>query len=99
MLCSFRASNRDGNKVRSLPVRLANGFGTKDDIVDDDNPVRVIEALVPFVVGRDLDDIMPQFARVWRELTDEPQLRWIGPQKGAVHLALASISSALVDAL
>src|SRR5262249_8331941 len=33
-----------------------------------------------------------------RRLADESQLRWIGPQKGAVHLALASITSALVDA-
>lgn len=72
---------------------LAFTLGRGNEVV-----VRAIEALVPFVVGRDLDNIMPRFARVWRELTDEPQLRWIGPQKGAIHLALASISSALVDA-
>jgi L-fuconate dehydratase len=40
---------------------------------------------------------MPRFAQFWRSLADESQLRWIGPHKGAVHLALASISAALVD--
>ncbi|MDA0835587.1 MAG: mandelate racemase [Planctomycetota bacterium] len=60
--------------------------------------VRAIEAFIPYVVGRDLNEIMPRFAKFWRELADESQLRWIGPQKGAIHLALASISSALVDA-
>jgi L-fuconate dehydratase len=42
--------------------------------------------------------VMADFAGFWRGLADESQLRWIGPHKGAVHMALASISGALVDA-
>jgi L-fuconate dehydratase len=41
---------------------------------------------------------VPHLARFWRRLADESQLRWLGPHKGVVHLALASITSALVDA-
>ena len=60
--------------------------------------VQAIKAYAPFVVGAELDDIMPRFAAFWRSLADESQLRWLGPHKGATHLALASISAALVDA-
>jgi L-fuconate dehydratase len=60
--------------------------------------VRAIEALAPLALGRDLDAIMGQFGRFWRRLADDSQLRWLGPQKGAIHLALASLSLALVDA-
>lgn len=60
--------------------------------------VKAIEAYAPLLVGQDLEAIMSDFARFWRRLADESQLRWLGPQKGAIHLALASITSALVDA-
>ncbi|MEZ6044164.1 MAG: enolase C-terminal domain-like protein [Planctomycetaceae bacterium] len=60
--------------------------------------VKAIEAFASFVVGQNLEAIMSDFARFWRSLADESQLRWIGPHKGAVHLALASVSSALIDA-
>lgn len=72
---------------------LAFTLGRGNEVV-----VKAIEALAPFVVGRDLEEVMARFAAFWRELADEPQLRWIGPHKGAIHLALASVSSALVDA-
>ncbi|MEX0728413.1 MAG: enolase C-terminal domain-like protein [Planctomycetaceae bacterium] len=72
---------------------LAFTLGRGNEVV-----LRAIEAYVPYLVGRDLNDVMTRFAKFWRELADESQLRWIGPQKGAIHLALASISSALVDA-
>jgi L-fuconate dehydratase len=60
--------------------------------------VKAIEAYAPFLVGQDLAAIIADLGRFWRRLADESQLRWLGPQKGAVHLALASVTSALVDA-
>jgi len=78
----------DGRRGTGLTFTLGRG----NEVV-----VRAIEAYAPLVVGRDLDEIMPRFAAFWRSLADESQLRWIGPHKGAVHLALASISAALVD--
>jgi L-fuconate dehydratase len=60
--------------------------------------VRAIEAYAPFLVGRNLEGIMENLGGFWRRLADESQLRWLGPHKGVIHLALASITSALVDA-
>ena len=56
-----------------------------------------VDALAPLVVGRDLDEITADFAAFHRRLTNESQLRWLGPEKGVVHLATAAIVNALWD--
>ncbi|MEO3747694.1 L-fuconate dehydratase [Plantactinospora sp. B5E13] len=52
-----------------------------------------IEALAPLVVGRDVDDL-GEFAR---RLTADSQLRWLGPEKGVIHLATAAVVNAAWD--
>ena len=47
--------------------------------------------------GREIEELMSQFGGVFRELADDAQLRWLGPHKGVVHLALASITNACFD--
>ena len=59
--------------------------------------VAAIEAMRHLVVGRRLDDITSDFAGFWRSLASESQLRWLGPEKGAMHLALAAIVNAVWD--
>ncbi|XP_066995469.2 mitochondrial enolase superfamily member 1 isoform X2 [Anabrus simplex] len=49
------------------------------------------------VVDKDAGDIFRNFGAFWRQLTSESQLRWIGPEKGVVHLATAAIVNALWD--
>lgn len=56
-----------------------------------------IEAFRPFVVGRDLREITADFSAFWRTLAGESQLRWLGPEKGVIHLALAAIVNATWD--
>lgn len=56
-----------------------------------------IELLAPPLRGIPIEDLMAQFGRVSRELADDPKLRWLGPHKGVVHLALASITNACFD--
>ena len=56
-----------------------------------------IKSLEPLVVGRSLIDIFTDFASFWHSLTCETQLRWIGPEKGAIHLAVAAVINALWD--
>jgi L-fuconate dehydratase len=56
-----------------------------------------VRALAPMVRGRTLESITADFSGFWRELTNESQLRWIGPEKGAVHLATAAIVNAVWD--
>ncbi len=56
-----------------------------------------IRAHEHLVVGRTLEEFAADPGDVWRSLTSDSQLRWIGPDKGAVHLALAAIVNALWD--
>lgn len=56
-----------------------------------------IRAHEHLVVGRTLGEFMANPGAFWRSLTGDSQLRWIGPDKGAVHLALAAIVNALWD--
>jgi L-fuconate dehydratase len=59
--------------------------------------VAAIEAYAHLVVGRRLADITTDFAAFWRELASDSQLRWLGPEKGVIHLALAAIVNATWD--
>ena len=56
-----------------------------------------IEAFRHLVVGRDLSDITSDFGGFWHSLASESQLRWLGPEKGVIHLALAAVVNAVWD--
>ncbi len=56
-----------------------------------------IEALAPLVVGRTLESFTSDMAGFWRHITGDSQLRWIGPEKGAIHLATAAVVNAVWD--
>jgi len=49
------------------------------------------------VVGRTLEDIADDMAGFWRDLVGDSQLRWLGPEKGVVHLATAALVNAVWD--
>jgi L-fuconate dehydratase len=57
----------------------------------------LIEMLARGLVGKEIEELMADFGAVSRRLADHPQLRWLGPHKGAVHLALASVTNACFD--
>jgi L-fuconate dehydratase len=59
--------------------------------------VSAAKALAPLVVGRTLEDIAANMGAFWRALTSDSQLRWIGPDKGAIHLATAAVVNAAWD--
>ncbi|MBI5851726.1 MAG: L-fuconate dehydratase [Planctomycetes bacterium] len=59
--------------------------------------VAAIEALRGQVVGRSLDDIRADMAGFWRTLVGDTQLRWVGPEKGVVHLATGAVCNAVWD--
>ena len=56
-----------------------------------------IELLARPLQGRPIDELMATFGSTARVLADDPVLRWLGPHKGVVHLALASITNACFD--
>ena len=64
---------------------------------DNEICVTAIQALAPFVVNRTLESITEDMGAFWREVTGDSQLRWIGPEKGAIHLAGAAVVNAVWD--
>lgn len=56
-----------------------------------------IEAMRHLVVGLRLDEVQAAPAQFWRKLTGDSQLRWIGPDKGAMHLAAGAVVNAVWD--
>jgi L-fuconate dehydratase len=59
--------------------------------------VAAVKALAPRVVGQTLDRIAADMAGFWRHVTGDTQVRWLGPDKGATHLAAAAIVNAVWD--
>jgi L-fuconate dehydratase len=84
----LRTDSGDGLEGHGLAFTL--GRGT--EIV-----VTAINALAPMVVGKELDAITSDLRGFWRAVTGEQQLRWIGPEKGAIHLASAALVNAVWD--
>ena len=58
-----------------------------------------IRALEHLVVGLDLAWVKENPGRFWRHITGDSQLRWIGPDKGAMHLAIGAVVNAVWDML
>ena len=58
---------------------------------------QAIEALRPLVVGRTLESFTSDMAGFWRLVTGDSQLRWLGPEKGVIHLATAAVVNAVWD--
>lgn len=47
--------------------------------------------------GKDIEELMADFGKVFHQFSNEQQFRWLGPHKGVVHLALASVTNACYD--
>jgi L-fuconate dehydratase len=56
-----------------------------------------IAALAPYLVGRPLRATLDDLGGVWRDLVHDSQLRWLGPEKGVMHMAVAAVVNALWD--
>jgi L-fuconate dehydratase len=59
--------------------------------------VAAIHALAPLVVSRTLESFTADMAGFWRHITGDSQLRWLGPEKGVIHLATAAVVNAVWD--
>lgn len=61
--------------------------------------VAAIGSLAPLIEGMSLDDIEGDLAGFWRRVVGDSQLRWLGPEKGVIHLAAAALVNAVWDLL
>jgi L-fuconate dehydratase len=59
--------------------------------------VAAIHALRERVIGLDMNWVTEDMGRFWRHVTSDSQLRWIGPDKGAIHLATGAVVNAVWD--
>ncbi len=59
--------------------------------------VEAVEALKPLIIGKTLASFTSDMGAFWRMITGDSQLRWVGPEKGVIHLATAAIVNAVWD--
>ncbi|MGW4021961.1 L-fuconate dehydratase [Streptomyces sp. NPDC005009] len=63
----------------------------------NDVQAAAIAALAPYVVGRSVDEVCGDLGAFSRSLVHDPQLRWLGPEKGAIHMATGAVVNAAWD--
>jgi L-fuconate dehydratase len=63
----------------------------------NDVEAAAIEALRPYVVGRSVEGILGDLGGFWKELVHDSQLRWLGPEKGVMHMAISAVVNAIWD--
>jgi L-fuconate dehydratase len=71
-------------------LTFTNGRGTEVGVA-------AARALEPLVVGLELEEITAGFRGFYHRLTQDPQLRWIGPERGVVHMATGAVVNAVWD--
>ena len=79
-----------GEKIFGTGIVLTLGLGNQ--LVCE-----AIECLGKELIGWEIEELMSNFGAVAQKLAQHPQLRWLGPEKGVVQLALASITNACFD--
>lgn len=56
-----------------------------------------IDLIGPLILGKTIEELANDWGKTWRYLTSDSQLRWVGPEKGVIHLALGAVVNALWD--
>jgi L-fuconate dehydratase len=63
----------------------------------NDIQVNAVRALEPFLVGQDLDETLDDLGGLSRRLVGDSPLRWLGPERGVVHMAIGAVLNACWD--
>jgi L-fuconate dehydratase len=59
--------------------------------------VAAIQSLGERLIGRNSEELLADMGSIWRELVHDSQPRWLGPEKGVVHMAIGALINALWD--
>jgi L-fuconate dehydratase len=81
-------TDRDGLEGHGLTFTIGRG---------NELCVAAVDALAPLVRGLTLESIAADMGAFWRRMVGDSQLRWVGPEKGVVHLATAAVVNAVWD--
>nr|WP_211232887.1 L-fuconate dehydratase [Solirubrobacter soli] len=84
----IRTDARDGLEGHGFAFTIGRG---------NDVQVAAIRALEPFIVDLPLEETLASLGSVYRRLTHDSQLRWLGPEKGVMHMAVSAVVNALWD--
>lgn len=84
-----RLITKDGN-ISGTGIAYTLGGGT--NLV-----TAAIDLLSESLVGKEIEDLMSNFGAFQKSLAEHHHIRWLGPHKGVIHLALASITNACFD--
>ncbi len=76
--------------LRGFGLTFTNGRGNEVSVA-------AVHALKHHLLGRTLESITQNFAEFWLAITADSQVRWLGPEKGAIHLATAALVNAVWD--
>jgi L-fuconate dehydratase len=78
----------DGNEGHGFAFTIGRG---------NDVQAAAIRLLESYVVGRRLDETLADLGATWKHLVHDSQLRWLGPEKGIMHMAISAVINALWD--
>jgi len=56
-----------------------------------------VQSMAPLFIGISLDEIKENMGMFWRHLAGDSQLRWVGPEKGILHMAMGAVINAVWD--
>jgi L-fuconate dehydratase len=84
----LRTDAADGHEGHALAFTTGRG---------NDVQAAAIAALAPYVVGRPVAELCGDLGGFARSLTHDPQLRWLGPEKGVIHMAAGAVVNAAWD--
>jgi L-fuconate dehydratase len=63
----------------------------------NDVQVAAIDAVASIIVGLEVDALLENMGQTWKLLVHDSQLRWLGPEKGVIHMAIGALVNALWD--
>ncbi|MEV6117407.1 enolase C-terminal domain-like protein [Streptomyces sp. NPDC052109] len=84
----LRTDAADGHEGHGFVFTIGRG---------NDVQVAAIDALRDHVLGRDVADLCADPGSLFREMIGDSQLRWLGPEKGVMHMAIGAVVNAVWD--
>jgi L-fuconate dehydratase len=63
----------------------------------NDVEVAAVRAVEELVIGLSVDEVLADMGAFWRRLTHDSQLRWLGPEKGVMHMGIGAVVNAVWD--
>ncbi|MEN3307525.1 MAG: L-fuconate dehydratase [Micromonosporaceae bacterium] len=84
----LRTDAGDGHEGHGFAFTIGRG---------NDIEAAAIGALRPYLLGRPLLPLLENLGGFWKELVHDSQLRWLGPEKGVMHMAISAVVNALWD--